>query len=286
MTDRVESTGMKVTDHPGKYLRDFLDGAKITVSDASRATGISRPFLNNLLNEHKPLSDDHAYKIAAYIDETREEYDRTALELMLQQARWQFAQDAAKRDAIWEAVASGKPLPTHVPRARKTAQAEPRKATPLDRIGIRSSPSGRSLIFKSEWSMFARYGTVVEDGEDFDVRYAASDARIGRGKITDAWIARDYHDTNISLGMEPIQDINGEIHKVRITQEMLECIETFTGGYDIEIESSIVLDTNEEASYLQSALFENETDLALWEAFLESARNVDDAPNNFTARDV
>jgi transcriptional regulator with XRE-family HTH domain len=114
--------------HPGKDISDILHGAGISISEAERQTGVSRVYLTNVINGHKPVRADTAYKIAAWLNTDRNEgYWVIARELIEQQARYDWEHDAPKREAIRLAMNPGAgPLkfPKVVPVVKVTPVAE------------------------------------------------------------------------------------------------------------------------------------------------------------------
>ena len=53
--------------HPGAILRRQLDDRNITIAQAARDLGISRPTLSGIVNGQKPITAEMAVRIGHYI---------------------------------------------------------------------------------------------------------------------------------------------------------------------------------------------------------------------------
>ena len=54
---------MKDPPHPGGIVRDCIEGAELTITDAAKSLGITRQTLNNLVNEKSALSPEMAIRL-------------------------------------------------------------------------------------------------------------------------------------------------------------------------------------------------------------------------------
>ena len=89
------STHMHDPAHPGEVLREFLP-ADMTVGEAARRLGISRPHLSRLLNGHISMTADMAVRVGLLTGTTAESW-------LANQMKWD----------IWQALR--KPLPKVTP---------------------------------------------------------------------------------------------------------------------------------------------------------------------------
>lgn len=56
-------TGRKTPTHPGAFIRVLVKGHELTVTQAAKVLGVSRPNFSNLLNARRDLSGDMALRI-------------------------------------------------------------------------------------------------------------------------------------------------------------------------------------------------------------------------------
>ena len=62
------------SSHPGGYLRPRLEVARLSVTEAARALGVSRKCLSELLNGRFGVSPEMALRLAAGFPDTKPEF--------------------------------------------------------------------------------------------------------------------------------------------------------------------------------------------------------------------
>ncbi|WP_372095741.1 HigA family addiction module antitoxin [Tistrella mobilis] len=113
---RPEGLRLKSPAHPGAFIReDIMAGYELTVTDAARILGVTRPALSALVNERARLSPEMALRI--------EKAFGVAMETLM---RMQMAHDIAEMRKAGDAV---NVAPFAAPGERPAAPAESGKAS-------------------------------------------------------------------------------------------------------------------------------------------------------------
>jgi addiction module HigA family antidote len=77
--------------HPGEHIRERIDQARLTITEAAAAIGIARPGLSDLLNGKRGISAEMAVRLSKVFGESEESW-------LLRQARYDL--EHVRRDRI------------------------------------------------------------------------------------------------------------------------------------------------------------------------------------------
>ena len=78
---------MRKPPHPGEGIRDLIDDAKMTVTEAARKLGVTRQALNNLVTGRAGISPEMAIRLEKVFGGTAEQWLRVQTAYELAQAR-------------------------------------------------------------------------------------------------------------------------------------------------------------------------------------------------------
>ena len=78
---------MRKPPHPGEGIRDLIEEAKMTVTEAARKLGVTRQALNNLVTGRAGISPEMAIRLEKVFGGTAEQWLRVQTAYELAQAR-------------------------------------------------------------------------------------------------------------------------------------------------------------------------------------------------------
>ncbi len=78
---------MRKPPHPGEGIRDLIEDAKMTVTEAARKLGVTRQALNNLVTGRAGISPEMAIRLEKVFGGTAEQWLRVQTAYELAQAR-------------------------------------------------------------------------------------------------------------------------------------------------------------------------------------------------------
>ena len=88
--------------HPGLIVKDALDGAELTITEAARQLDITRTTLSRLLNGHAGISPEMALRLSKFFDTSIEMWINIQLQYdiwCVMQRQHEFHVDKLKRAA-------------------------------------------------------------------------------------------------------------------------------------------------------------------------------------------
>ena len=92
--DTTQGIRMKIPAHPGGFVKsEIVEASGLSVTDAARALGVTRPALSALLNERANLSPEMALRIEKAFGVSMET-------LMRMQTSFDIARTRRREDAI------------------------------------------------------------------------------------------------------------------------------------------------------------------------------------------
>jgi addiction module HigA family antidote len=83
---------MRRPPHPGLGIRDLIEDAKMSVTEAARKLGVTRQALNNLVNGHAGISPEMAIRLEKVFGGTAEQWLRVQTAYDLAEARQREAE--------------------------------------------------------------------------------------------------------------------------------------------------------------------------------------------------
>ena len=90
-----------LSHHPGRMVRRIIDGLGLNVSEASKALGVTRPALSNLINGNAALSSEMAIRLEKAFGVPMEDLIRL-------QCTYEIALARQKRDGVLVQPYSGR----------------------------------------------------------------------------------------------------------------------------------------------------------------------------------